>query len=109
MSFAVEEVSLISAAIGPCVDTVAGTLILYPFAGIAVTARPCVGSLSGALFFNESLRLTQFIGIVLMMGCLVLSVKKEEGEQRKKSLRWFFLSVVACALCGGVGIMQKGW
>ena len=42
-----------------------------------------------------------------MIGCLILSVKKEDGDQKKKTLRWFALCLLACAFCGGVGIMQK--
>jgi len=63
-------------------------------------------ALSGMLFFGESLRVTQVFGIAMMIGCLILSVKKGD-DQKKKSLRWFMLSLVSCFCSGGVGLMQK--
>lgn len=79
----------------------------WSYTSVIVSMSTVITALSGALFFDETIRLTQIFGIILMMGCLILSVKKEEGEQKKKTMRWFVLCLLACAFCGGVGIMQK--
>lgn len=79
----------------------------WSYTTVIVSMSTVITGLSGALFFDETIRPTQVVGIVLMLGCLILSVKKEEGEQKKKSLHWFVLSLVACLCCGGVGMMQK--
>ena len=79
----------------------------WSYTTVIISMSTVITALSGALFFNESIRVTQIFGIVLMLGCLILSVKKEEGEQKKKTMRWFALCLLACLLCGGVGIMQK--
>lgn len=79
----------------------------WSYTSVIVSMSTVITALSGALFFNEIIRTTQIIGILLMMGCLILSVKKEEGDQKKKTMRWFALCMLACAFCGGVGIMQK--
>ena len=79
----------------------------WSYTTVIISMSTVLTALSGALFFHESIRVTQFFGIVLMMGCLVLSVKKEEGEQKKKSMRWIALCLLTCLFSGGVGIMQK--
>ena len=79
----------------------------WSYTSVIVSMSTVITALSGALFFNESIRVTQIIGIVMMLGCLIFSVKKEEGDQKKKTLRWFALCMLACLFCGGVGIMQK--
>ena len=79
----------------------------WSYTSVIVSMSTVITALSGAMFFDETIRVTQIFGIALMMGCLVLSVKKEEGEQKKKTMRWFALCLLACAFCGGVGIMQK--
>lgn len=79
----------------------------WSYTSVIASMSTVITALSGALFFGESLRITQGIGIVLMLGCLVLSVKQEEGDQKKRTLKWFALSMVACVCSGGVGLMQK--
>lgn len=79
----------------------------WSYTSVIISMSTVITALSGVLFFNEDLQLTQVFGIALMIACLILSVKKEEGEQKKKTIKWFVISIASCICCGGVGIMQK--
>lgn len=79
----------------------------WSYTSVIISLSTVITALSGALFFDETIRNTQFLGIGLMVVCLILSVKKEEGDKKKKSIRWFLVCIISCILCGGVGIMQK--
>ncbi len=79
----------------------------WSYTSVIISMSTVITALSGMMFFDEKIRITQIFGIALMVVCLILSVKKEENEQKKKSVRWFVLSIISCICCGGVGIMQK--
>ncbi len=79
----------------------------WSYTSVIISMSTVITALSGVLFFDESIRVTQLFGIALMLVCLILSVKPESGEQKKKSLRWFLWCLASCACSGGVGIMQK--
>lgn len=79
----------------------------WSYTSVIISMSTVITALSGVLFFDESIRVTQLLGIALMVLCLILSVKKESDEQQKRSLRWILLSLASCVFSGGVGIMQK--
>lgn len=80
---------------------------------VIISMSTLITALSGVLFWHESLRAVQLVGIVLMVLCLVLSVKREptkKGESsggRRLSTMWLLLALLAMAFNGGVGILQK--
>ena len=79
---------------------------------VIVSMSTLITALSGVLFWHESLRMTQLIGIVLMALCLVLSVKREprkngESGGRRLSTVWLLLALLSMVFNGGVGILQK--
>lgn len=57
----------------------------WSYTSVIISMSTVITALSGALFFDENIRITQIIGIALMVVCLILSVKKEDGEKRKKA------------------------
>lgn len=65
-----------------------------------------IPSLSGAIFWGETLSAVQIAGIVLMVGCLVLSVEVG-GEAKKTSLQWLIYCGIAFICTGMIGVMQK--
>lgn len=79
----------------------------WSYTSVIISMSTVITALSGALFFDETIRITQLSGIALMIVCLILSVKKEEGDKKKKSIRWFVVCIISCIFSGGVGIMQK--
>lgn len=79
---------------------------------VIVAMSTLITALSGVLFWHEHLRAVQLVGIVLMVLCLVLSVKREskksgESGGRRLSAVWLLLALLAMAFNGGVGILQK--
>ena len=81
--------------IGPC-----------SYTSVIISMSTVITALSGALFFGESLRVNQLIGIAMMLGCLALSVKKDD-EEKKRTVRWYGCCLVGCICSAGVGLMQK--
>lgn len=79
---------------------------------VIVSLSTLITALSGVLFWQETLKPLQFLGIALMILCLILSVKKEPVKQEKETGKralsgWLVLSLLSMALNGGVGILQK--
>ena len=79
---------------------------------VIVAMSTLITALSGVFFWHEHLRAVQLVGIVLMVLCLVLSVKREpkksgESGGRRLSAVWLLLALLAMAFNGGVGILQK--
>lgn len=79
---------------------------------VIVAMSTLITALSGVLFWHEHLRAVQLVGIVLMVLCLVLSVKRESKKSgvsggRRLSAVWLLLALLAMAFNGGVGILQK--
>lgn len=61
---------------------------------------------SGAVFWHEHITLQQYIGMVLVVLCFILSVEKDKDE-KKANLKWIIFTVIAYLTSGSVGIMQK--
>ncbi len=61
---------------------------------------------SGALFWNETFTLLNFIGVLVAVSVILLAAKKnEKGSENKKTYIPFIL--IAMISSGGLGIMQK--
>ncbi len=65
-----------------------------------------VPTLSGSLFWGESIAWIQMLGVGLMLVCFVLSVDFS-GERKAASWRWFSCTMLAFACTGMIGVMQK--
>ena len=66
-----------------------------------------ITAFSGLIFFGESISVTQIIGVVLMLFCLVLSVKKDTDNEKKAAARWLILCFITCFATSAIGILQK--
>lgn len=73
---------------------------------VIISFSSLITALSGAMFFDEILSLTQIVGIVLMLASFVLAAKSD-GDGKKANLKWLFLCIIAFIAVGGIGIMQK--
>lgn len=76
------------------------------YTSVLISLSSLIPTLSGSLFWGETLSVAQIIGIVLMIGCLLLSVNTEK-EQKKASLKWLLYCAISFLTCGGIGLMQK--
>jgi len=65
-----------------------------------------IPTLCGAVIWGEHIAPVQWIGILLMVGCFLLSVSSD-AEQKKTSARWLIFCAVLFVCTGGIGVMQK--
>ncbi len=81
----------------------------FSYTEVIVALSTIIPTLSGLVpYFGEKIVFTQWIGIVLMVICILLSTDKSaDDKQKKASLRWLIVSLVASVLNGFVGVMQK--
>ena len=80
----------------------------WAYTSVITSLATIIPALSGVLFWNESIGVLQIVGMLLMIGCFVLSVDTTAGgEQRKASLHWLVLCLVAFLCTGFIGVMQK--
>lgn len=57
--------------------------------------------------WNESVSITQCIGLVFLIVSLVLVVKKKEEKKQSKGKLWFYLALIAMLGSGINGVIQK--
>lgn len=78
----------------------------FSYTSVIVSLSMLIPTLSGAVVWGEHIYPIQIVGIVLMVGCLILSVDFT-GEQKKSSLKWLLFCGLAFLGNGAIGIMQK--
>ncbi len=78
----------------------------WSYTTVMVSLGIVIPSFSGAVFFNETLSWLDFVGLGFMIVCFICSVKKDPNE-KKSSLGWLILSVVAMLSISIVGLLQK--
>ena len=65
-----------------------------------------IPTLCGAIIWGETIAVIQWVGILLMVGCFLLSVSSD-AEQKKTSARWLIYCAILFVCTGGIGVMQK--
>lgn len=78
----------------------------FSYTSVIVSLSMLIPTLSGAVIWGEHIYMIQIVGILLMIGCLILSVDFS-GEQKKSSLKWLMFCGLAFLGTGAIGIMQK--
>ena len=74
---------------------------------VMTSCSTVITAISG-LFFGETISALKWVGIALMMVCLILSNKKENSSDEKKaSLKWFIFSMLAAVFGAAIGLIQK--
>ncbi len=76
------------------------------FTTIIVSFSSLITAFSGVLFWHETLRWLQIVGIALMVCSFFFAIEKKEDE-KKASGKWLTLCLVALVGRGLVGVMQK--
>ena len=79
----------------------------FAYTNVIVALSAIIPSMSGPVLFGEKVTFSQFVGIALMVICILLSPGKDEGEKRAVSLKWLFFCAVAFVFSGTVGVVQK--
>ena len=76
------------------------------YTSVIISFSTIMSALSGVLFFDEELGISQIVGIALMLASFVLAAKSDNGE-KKANLKWLGLCLISFLGCGSIGIMQK--
>ena len=73
---------------------------------VIVTFSTVITALSGAVFWGETIKILQIVGIILMFASFYFTVDKKQDE-KSASLKWLVLCLLALIFFGGIGLMQK--
>lgn len=79
----------------------------FAYTSVIVALSAIIPSMSGPVLFGEKVTFSQFVGIALMVICILLSPARDEGEKRSFSLKWLLFCAVAFVFSGAVGVVQK--
>lgn len=79
----------------------------FSYTTVIVSLSAIIPTLSG-LFFGETISVIQWLGIVCMAVCIVLSPDNTKGEHAKSStFKWLLACIPAALFSGTVGVLQK--
>lgn len=79
----------------------------FSYTTVLISLSAIIPTLCGP-FFGETIDTFQYIGIVLMIACILMSNDKaKNGEEKKASVRWLVLCLISVIFNGSVGVFQK--
>ena len=78
----------------------------FAYTSVITALSAIIPSMSAPIFFGEKATLSQYIGIGLMIICIILSPEKDE-EKQGVSMKWLAFCAVAFVFSGTVGVVQK--
>jgi drug/metabolite transporter (DMT)-like permease len=76
------------------------------YTAVIMSLSTIIPTLSGMLFWNEVITLTQYIGIVLTIACFILSIDNNDSG-KKVSAKWLMYTMITFVCTGFIGVMQK--
>lgn len=81
----------------------------FSYTTVIISLSAIIPTLSGVLFFGEpAIDVFQYIGIALMITCILMSGgKKKDDEEKRISAKWLLLCFASAILNGGIGVFQK--
>lgn len=77
----------------------------FSYTSVIVSLASLIAALSG-VFFGESIDIFQYLGMGIMVFCIIFSTDKNNGS-RKTSLKWLLIALISCVANGFIGVMQK--
>ncbi|MBQ8898121.1 MAG: EamA family transporter [Clostridia bacterium] len=80
----------------------------FSYSSVISSMATLIPTLAGAIFWNEKISIFQWIGIVLMVVCIVFSTDKPKTrDDRKVGTKWLLIILTSTVLGGFIGILQK--
>lgn len=81
----------------------------FSYTTVIISLSAIIPTISGVLFFGEPpIDVFQYIGIALMIVCILMSGgKKADDAEKKISAKWLLLCFASAILNGGIGVFQK--
>lgn len=89
-----------------CASSMAIRVGPWSYTSIMVSLAIVVPTFSGAIFWHEIPEIGDYIGLALMIVCLICSVQKGENE-KKGNAKWLLLSILAMVCMASIGLLQK--
>lgn len=78
----------------------------FSYTAVIVSLSTLIAALSG-LFYGENIDAFQYVGMGIMVLCILLSRSKNSADTKKASVKWVVVSLISCVFNGGLGVMQK--
>ncbi len=78
----------------------------FSYTSVIISFSTLIPAISGRIFWNESIDMIQYLGILLMLICFIFSVDFRKKD-RKANFRWLIYSFSAFLFTGLIGVMQK--
>ncbi len=78
----------------------------FSYTSVIISLSTLIPTLSGAIFWNEKITFVQYIGIALLVLCLIFSVEYKNRAE-KTGIKWLLYSLGAFFATGIIGVMQK--
>ncbi len=79
----------------------------FSYTTVIIFLGAIIPTVSG-LFFGEQISIVQWVGISLMVVCIILSPDRSKGDaQRKMNFKWMLLCLLSAVFAGSVGVLQK--
>ena len=85
----------------------AQTIGPFIYTCVIVALSSIIPTLSGRLWFGETVFPMQYVGIGLMVLCIILSPERGTDDGKRVGLVWLIFCAVAFFFSGGIGLMQK--
>ena len=80
----------------------------FSYSSVISSMATLIPTLAGAIFWNEKISIFQWIGIALMVVCIVFSTDKPKTrDDRKVGTKWLLIILSSTVLGGFIGILQK--
>ncbi len=78
----------------------------FSYTSVILSLATLIAALSG-LFFGESIDILQYLGMGVMVLCILFSIDRSNKDDKKSSVRWLIIALLSCITDGLVGVMQK--
>ncbi len=80
----------------------------FSYSSVISSMATLIPTLAGAIFWNEKISIFQWIGIGLMVVCIIFSTDKPKTkDDRKVGTKWLLIILSSTVLGGFIGILQK--
>ncbi len=76
------------------------------YTSVILSLATLISAVSG-LFFGESIDILQYLGMGVMVLCILFSIDRSKKDDKKSSIKWLMIALTSCICDGLVGVMQK--
>ena len=78
----------------------------YSYTAVITSLSTIIPTLSGKFIWGEEIVAVQYVGIALMLVCIILSVNFKE-KQKSVPFKWYIFCFLTFVTTGSIGVMQR--